>query len=147
MENIQRAAGYIRVEDIMHRNDGIKAQKRAIEGFAREKGITLQDFYIDNTGPSVSLGEREGYKKLIQDILAGKVNTVVVSAMDSLTPEGRERQGLIHEYAEKGVEIYVANSGEHINPSDPLTKEQRLLAEAMRETEQIRAHELRESNR
>jgi DNA invertase Pin-like site-specific DNA recombinase len=147
MEDRQRAAGYIRVEDITHQNDGIKAQKQGIEGFARGKGIALQDFYIDNAGPEVKLDQRDGYRKLNNDIISGKVNTVVVTNFDILIADSGEKLGLLHEFAEKGVEIFTAANGEHINPSDPITKEQRLLADAMRETEEIRAYELKESNR
>ncbi|MCX7746168.1 MAG: recombinase family protein [Clostridia bacterium] len=140
MEDKQKAGAYIRVEN----EDSMDAQKDAIERFAKNKGIDLLDFYIDNTSETVSLDNREGYLKLNEDIVSGKINTVITTSFEKFTGDHREKQGLMHNFAEKGVEIYIASTGEHMNPSDPITREQRLLAEAMRDMEETRAEQVRD---
>ncbi|MCX8130368.1 MAG: recombinase family protein [Clostridia bacterium] len=139
MDNTQRAGGYIRVENENGRKDSAEKQRQVIESFARSRGINLLEFYIDSANSADLPGEREGYKKLNNDIVSGRINTIITNDLYKFTDDDRERQGLMHNFAEKGVEIFLASTGDYINPSDPLTKEQRLLAEAMRNMEDEKA--------
>ncbi|MCX7711116.1 MAG: recombinase family protein [Clostridia bacterium] len=139
MDNTQKTAGYIRTEYPFDEYGDVDMQKHAIESMARDKGLELSDVYVDRAAESFSLNRREGFSRLNEDILSGKVNTVITFNMDSFTNDIREKHGLMHEFAEKGVEIYLASTDEHINPSDPITREQRLLSEAMRDTEDMKA--------
>jgi DNA invertase Pin-like site-specific DNA recombinase len=135
MDNNQFVGGYIRIDNY----ENLDIQKSYIDNFVSNKGYNVKDYFVDEVDISTPLHKRKGYSKLNDAIVSGKVNTVVISDMDRFTDDAGEKQGLLHNFAEKGIEIYVASTGEHINPSEPITKEQRLLAEAMRDMEEAKA--------
>ncbi|MCX7921628.1 MAG: recombinase family protein [Clostridia bacterium] len=144
MEDNQKAGGYIRIDKKTDETQGIEGQKQTINSFAREKGLDVIGYYVDEAEEATPLDKRVGYAELNNDIVAGKINAVVMSSLDRAAADDREFHGLMHNFAEKGIEVYIASTGEYINPSEPLTREQRLLGEAMRQTEQIRAEQVRE---
>ena len=136
MDNGQKTGSYIL--------NPIDVQKNMIEGFARNKGLYIKEYYIDETAGPTPLDNREAYKRLMADIAAGKINSVIVYSFDNLSGDKRDIQDMIHDFAEVGVDIYAAATGEYINPSDPITREQRLLADAMRQMEDRKERLVRE---
>lgn len=144
MEDNQKACGYIRIDNVSDLAASIKDQKGLLEDFARSRGIHIEEYYIDMARGDIPVDKRDGFIKLKNDIVAGRVNTVVTANSSVLTSNNMETHGIMHEFAEKGVGLFYAESGEYLNPSDPITREQRLLAEAMRKTEEIKAQMLKD---
>lgn len=77
---------YIRlsVEDNKKRGNSIESQRSIIENFmALNPDFKLYDVYIDNGTTGVNF-ERAGFKRMMEDVEAGKVNCVIVKDLSRL---------------------------------------------------------------
>jgi len=83
---IYLVAIYIRlsVEDNKKRGNSIESQRSIIENYiALNPDFKLYDVYIDN-GMTGTNFEREGFKRMMEDVEAGKVNCVIVKDLSRL---------------------------------------------------------------
>ena len=78
---IFKVAGYIRLskeDKIKDESSSIYNQKLIINSYIRKNDdLELFDFYVDD-GYSGTTFDRPEYKRMIKDIVAGKVNTIIV---------------------------------------------------------------------
>ena len=83
MKNTTRVAGYCRVstDDQAESGHSLDAQRRAIEDFCAHKGWDLVEIYTD-AGMSGSLDARPALQRLLADAADGRVEVVVVHAID-----------------------------------------------------------------
>lgn len=81
----------------------IQTQKTLLTQYCKEHGITIGDYYCDD-GWSGTNFERPDFKRMLDDIEAGKINVVIVK---DLSRFGREyaQMGMYieHYFEEKGV--------------------------------------------
>lgn len=65
------------VEDQNLQESGsIQTQKIMLTDYCRQSGINVVDYYIDD-GVSGTTFDRPGFRQMVSDIEAGKINTVV----------------------------------------------------------------------
>ncbi len=84
-----KAALYLRLskdDDNISESSSISTQRKMLLSFAKENGFIIYDEYVDD-GYSGTNFERPAFKRMIQDILAGKVNLVITKDLSRL---GRE---------------------------------------------------------
>ena len=76
-----KAAEYIRLskeDKIKDESNSVTNQKLIITSYIKEnKDLEFYDFYIDD-GYSGTTFDKPGYKRMFNDIIEGKINTVVV---------------------------------------------------------------------
>lgn len=76
-----KAAEYIRLskeDKIKDESNSVTNQKLIITSYIKENNdLEFYDFYI-NDGYSGTIFDRPGYKRMFNDIIEGKINTVVV---------------------------------------------------------------------
>ena len=76
-----KVAGYIRLskeDKIKDESNSVTNQKLIITSFVeRNEDLELIDFYIDD-GYSGTTFDRPEYKRMLKDIVEGKVNTIIV---------------------------------------------------------------------
>ncbi len=79
--NNYKVAGYIRLskeDKIKDESNSVTNQKLIITSYIKEnKDLEFYDFYIDD-GYSGTTFDKPGYKRMFNDIIEGKINTVVV---------------------------------------------------------------------
>ena len=89
----------------------IENQKRILEDYARKNGFSNIRHFTDD-GISGTTFEREGFQKLIAEVEAGNVSTVIVKDMSRL---GRNylKVGFYTDimFPEKGVRFIAVNNG------------------------------------
>lgn len=84
----------------------VDAQKEKLETWARENDARIYDFYIDNTGMSTPINERQEFKRLLRDIDSRKVDSILSVDYDRLTNNAADMDRRLNELEEKGVKIY-----------------------------------------
>lgn len=98
-------------DDLNGESNSITNQKAILQKYANEKGLRQTEFYIDD-GVSGTTFERVGFQRMIADIEAGKVGTVIVKDMSRF---GRDylKVGYYTEvmFAEHGVHFIAVNDG------------------------------------
>ena len=99
----------------------IQTQKTLLTQYCKEHGITIGDYYCDD-GWSGTNFERPDFKRMLDDIEAGKINVVIVK---DLSRFGREyaQMGMYieHYFEEKGVRfISVAENIDSAQGTDNL---------------------------
>ena len=92
------AVGYVRLS-VANREeyDSIQNQKFIIERWGDQHQIPISHYYIDN-GFSGKRFDRPAFQKMIEDILAGKINCVIVKdycAIIGLNQKDLENQGIL----------------------------------------------------
>ena len=100
-----------RDDEIQGESNSIKNQKEYLEDFARKNGFRNIRHFTDD-GVSGITFEREGFKKMIAEVEAGNVDTVIVKDMSRF---GRNylKVGFYTEmlFPEKGVRFIAINNG------------------------------------
>ena len=113
---MKRAGIYARVSTSDGRQT-ISAQTRVLDKFARERGIPVARKYIDQASGTNPV--RPGLDSLLADARAGKIDGVLVFALDRITREGVLKAfETIHELARHGVE-FVSVTEPHFTTSGP----------------------------
>jgi DNA invertase Pin-like site-specific DNA recombinase len=83
---VPQVAIYARISDDREGKEaGVKNQEKACRAFVQEKGWQVKEVYIDNDiSASQSKKKREDYERLLIDLKAGVIDTIVVWAVDRL---------------------------------------------------------------
>ena len=103
-----KAIGYTRVsreEQALNGSISLAVQRRAIEGYCKERGIGLIEI-AEDPGFSAKNGNRRGFQRVRQAALGGEVQAVVVYRLDRLTRNLRDLANLFGDGGElrkKGV--------------------------------------------
>lgn len=78
------AVGYIRLSVVdKEKSSSIENQKCIIECWGEQQQIPISHYYIDN-GFSGKFSDRPAFQEMIQDILSGNINCVVVKDLSRL---------------------------------------------------------------
>ncbi len=100
-----------RDDEMQGESNSIKNQKEYLEDFARKNGFRNSRHFTDD-GVSGTTFEREGFQKMIAEVEAGNVDTVIVKDMSRF---GRNylKVGFYTEmlFPEKGVRFIAINNG------------------------------------
>ena len=98
MDNTKKAALYIRVSTDAQYEEGysVEAQKQKLEQYCKLKDITDYEFYIDG-GWSGSNIDRPEIKRMIDEIVGGKVGAVIVYKLDRLSRSQKDTIFLLEE--------------------------------------------------
>ena len=120
-ENLKITALYERLsrdDELQGESNSIKNQKNYIEEYAKKNGYTNIRHYSDD-GVSGTTFEREGFQKMLSDIEAGLVSTVIVK---DLSRFGRDylQVGFYTEilFPQKGVHFIAINNSIDSNNAD-----------------------------
>lgn len=111
-----KAAIYARVSSAKQRDaHTIESQLRILPEYVRQQGWTLVGTYVDD-GRSAKAGQldaRDAFARLLADVAAGKLDVVVVVAIDRLTrsEDQTERGAILGAFQRAGVRIAVAGAG------------------------------------
>lgn len=106
---------YLRLsEDREGRELGVERQLRECQALADRHGLTAGQPYVDNDkGASTrSKKRRPDYERLIRDIEAGKVRTVVAYSLSRLTRRPREGEAIIDLAERRGLMVHTVASGD-----------------------------------
>ncbi len=98
MENTRKTALYIRVSTDAQYEEGysVDAQKQKLEQYCKLKDITDYEFYIDG-GWSGSNIDRPEIKRLMDEIIGGKVGAVIVYKLDRLSRSQKDTIFMLEE--------------------------------------------------
>lgn len=121
------SAGYVRLSVAEQENTeeslSIANQKRYIEDYCDKLGIKLVDWYVDD-GYSGGNFERPGFKRLIEDIEKGNVNTVITKDISRLGRDLVETSKYLYEYFPNNniryISILESYDTEHPTISDDM---------------------------
>src|SRR4051794_28333338 len=84
---------------------GVQRQERLCRDKAKALGWTVAEVYKDNDVSATSGVTRPAYERLLADLDAGKVNAVIVYAIDRLTRRPIELEHFIDLVERKGVSL------------------------------------------
>lgn len=86
MNSSHLVAAYVRVSTDEQAEHGISipAQKSRLAAYCQAQGWEIYDYYVDDGYSGKDL-ERPGIRRLIEDVLAGRANTVLVLKLDRLS--------------------------------------------------------------
>ena len=114
------AALYIRVSTEAQRDEGysIEAQHEMLEAYCKSRRISRYDFYTDG-GFSGSNIERPELARLIADVKAGKISSVIVYKLDRLSRSQKDTLYLIEDvFNPRGTDFVSLN--ENMDTSTPI---------------------------
>ena len=107
-------------ENPVDESSSIKSQKMIIDSFAKFNNLTIVKEYVDD-GYSGGNFERPGFKEMIGDIEAGKINCVITKDLSRLGREIYKTGRYIEEYfLEKGVRYIAINDSYDSNIGDSM---------------------------
>lgn len=101
MNEIKRAAGYIRVSTIEQSQKGlsIETQTAEIENYARCHGMRLEKIYIDRgITARKSLEKRVEFMRMMRDVDAGEINHIIVLRLDRFFRNVYDYHKMMNEY-------------------------------------------------
>ncbi len=119
-EQVKKAALYARVSTDAQREEGysIDAQKEMLVAFCKTKRIAEYEFYVDG-GFSGSSVDRPELQRLIADVHAGKIYSVVVYKLDRLSRSQKDTLYLIEDvFNPHGTDFVSLN--ENMDTSTPI---------------------------
>lgn len=111
MEEKKICGLYLRVstEDQVREGFSLEEQKERLQAFCKFKGYEIYDYYED-AGISAKKGNRRpAFKKLKQDALDGKINTVVALKLDRLSRSIYDWENIMSFCTENEIDIICAN--------------------------------------
>lgn len=117
---MKKVIGYLRVStEEQSKNYGLDVQREKIETYCKLHDIENVEFYSDKvTGKTL---EREGLKKLLEEVRNGNVSNVIVFKADRLTRKLRDLLGIIEDEFEPKDVAFVSVS-EQFDTSTPTGK-------------------------
>ncbi len=116
-ESDRRTIAYARVSSHDQKDD-LERQKQVLELYCARQGWTFD--VIADLGSGMNY-QKKGLKRLLNDILAGKVGRLVIPHKDRLLRFGAELVFAICEA--KNVEVVILNQGEDTTFEDDLAKD------------------------
>lgn len=110
MEKKKIVAAYCRVSTLEQKKKGygIDIQKRDIERYAENFGLSVDSFYIDEAKSGVS-ERRTALNKLVRNCKSGEIGTIIVSSLDRLSRDLRFTENLLHDLKKVGVKVFIAD--------------------------------------
>lgn len=99
--------------------DGLEIQRRKIQDYCKEKGITLEKVYEDG-GFSGAIKDRPGLLQLLKDCENGRIERVITYKYDRLARELSISIWVQSIFKRYGVEVSTVADPEFIN-DDPIT--------------------------
>lgn len=91
LPDVRKAAAYGRIsEDDLKRGEGVDHQLTVGEAHIQRRGWDLAGLFRDDDTSAWSGKDRPGYKALVAEIVAGRVDTVVVRHLDRLWRDDEE---------------------------------------------------------
>ena len=110
MEKKIIVAAYCRVSTLEQKKKGygIDIQKRDIERYAENFGLSVDSFYVDEAKSGIS-ERRVALNKLVKNCKSGVVSTVIVSSLDRLSRDLRFTENLLHDLKKVGVKVFIAD--------------------------------------
>jgi site-specific DNA recombinase len=136
---VSRVAAYLRLSlDWEGKGLGIERQREDCEQIAARLGVEITEWYIDNSvgasRRSKSKGNRPEYRRLLADIEAGYVKTVIIWMEDRLHRQVIELAEFLKVCEAAGVSR-IASVGGELNLSDPDQRTLLYIKAAMAEAE------------
>jgi DNA invertase Pin-like site-specific DNA recombinase len=109
----QRRAGiYLRIsEDRTGREAGVTRQEPDCRGLADQLGWEVVDTYVDNDISAYSGKRRPGYERLKADLVAGRIDAIIVWHPDRLYRRSRDLLDLIDLLGETTPEVATVMAG------------------------------------
>ena len=104
MEEIKRAAGYIRVSTAEQSLKGlsIETQMAEIENYAKLHNMKLEEFYIDRgITARKSLEKRTDFMRMMKDVESGRINHIIVLRLDRFFRNVYDYHNMMRNYLEK----------------------------------------------
>ena len=101
MQEIIRAAGYIRVSTVEQSTKGlsIETQMAEIEAYAKQHGMKLEGMYIDRgITARKSLEKRTDFMRMMKDVEAGKIKHIIVLRLDRFFRNIYDYHKMMNEY-------------------------------------------------
>lgn len=101
MEEVKRAAGYIRVSTAEQAKKGlsIETQIAEIENYARQQGMKLEGLYIDRgITARKSLERRVDFMRMMHDVQTGKINHIIILRLDRFFRNVYDYHKMMNEY-------------------------------------------------
>ena len=86
----------------------VSAQAEAVREFARQRGMTGHETYMDAGASGVTLA-RPALQQLLADCRAGKIGVVLTRDADRLSRDKSHLLALLHRFAIYGVRVQFAN--------------------------------------
>lgn len=103
MDEVKRAAGYIRVSTAEQSTKGlsIETQTAEIEAYAKAHNMRLEDIYIDRgITARKSLEKRIEFMRMMHDVQSGKINHIIVLRLDRFFRNVYDYHKMMNEYLE-----------------------------------------------
>jgi site-specific DNA recombinase len=110
MEKKKIVAAYCRVSTLEQKKKGhgIDIQKRDIERYAEDYGLSVENFYVDEAKSGIS-ERRVALNKLVRNCKSGDVGAVIVSSLDRLSRDLRFTENLLYDLKKIGVKVFIAD--------------------------------------
>lgn len=107
-----RALGYVRVstDEQKASGAGLEAQRSAITEACRVRGYALLDI-IEDAGVSGKSLEREGVRRALAELDAGRADVLVVNKLDRLSRSLLDFAGLVERAKQRGWQIVALDNG------------------------------------
>ena len=136
---VSGVAAYLRLSlDWEGKGLGVERQREDCEKIAARLGVQITDWYIDNSvgasRRSKSKGNRPEYRRLLADIEAGRIQTVIIWMEDRLHRQVIELAEFLKVCEAAGV-TRIASVGGELNLSDPDQRTMLYIKAAMAEAE------------
>lgn len=136
----RRVGIYCRISDDREGSEaGVDRQENLCRDYVKSKNWTLVQVYTDNDISASKGKARPAHKKLLEDLTAGFINTIVVWQIDRLYRRPIELESLL-ELLKSHPNIHVAAVAGHdlrLDTSDGQTMARVLVALAKRETDML----------
>lgn len=112
VEKVTAAYLRISIENKGRNGHGLDVQEEKCTVAAKLKDLTPPQMYVDeNVSGTIEPGKRPSMSKLLEDVSAGKVSTVIVYSLDRIGRRARDILEFVYTLNEKGVELYVIREG------------------------------------
>jgi site-specific DNA recombinase len=110
MEKKIIVAAYCRVSTLEQKKKGygIDIQKRDIERYAENFGLSVDSFYVDEAKSGIS-ERRVALNKLVRNCKSGEISAVIVSSLDRLSRDLRFTENLLHDLNKVGAKVFIAD--------------------------------------
>ena len=82
----------------------IEAQQFAIESFCRNRGMTIDDFYIDRAKTGRNL-DRPAFQEMLKDCKKGEIKEIIVHKLDRLARDSVKIQACIRDLEDIHIKV------------------------------------------
>ena len=104
-KNPKFAVGYIRYSSDNQREESVDAQRRAIQKWADENGITIIKWYIDRATTGTS-SDRKDFKQMMNDSVSSEWSLVLVHKLDRFSRDLHDSVHYEYKLSKNGVSLF-----------------------------------------